>query len=119
VTTRLKGECQDCGSILITSGLWRLSENEKFVKCLPHERDSAEWSFGNPLTFNDPLVADYGRTRFNSQEGAFDGQFTQRFKLLKNKRWFYRQSQVDLAVVAVVTITHALSLERWRRLEDN
>ena len=113
----LKGECDECGSILMTSRLWRLSRNNKFVKCLPHEREQAEWNFGNPLTFNDPLAREYGRSRFNGQEGAFGSQFTQRFKLLKDKRWFYRQSQVDLEVAAIVTITHALSLERWRRMK--
>jgi hypothetical protein len=115
-TARLKGECGKCGSILITSGLWRLSKNEKFVKCLPSERRSkAEFDFGNPLTFHDELAREYGRQRFNGQEGAFGSQFTQRWKLLKSKRWFYRQTQVNLEVAAVVTITHALSLERWRR----
>jgi hypothetical protein len=114
---RAKGECPSCNSsALITSGLWRLSGDEKFVRCLPHERDAGEMEFGNPLTFNDSLAAEYGRRRFNGQEGAFGSQFTQRFKLLKSKRWFYRQSQVDLEVAAVVTITHALSLERWRRM---
>ena len=113
---RLKGECPNCGSVLITSGLWRLSQNEKFVRCLPSERSEGEFDFGNPLTFNDPLATEYGRGRFDGQEGAFGSQFTQRFKLLKSKRWFYRQSQVDLEVAAVVTITHALSLERWRRM---
>lgn len=112
---RLKGECAECGSILITSGMWRLSQNEKFVKCLPSERGEAEFDFGNPLTFNDALAKEYGCQRFNGQEGAFGSQFTQRWKLLKSKRWFYRQTQVDLEVAAVVTITHALSLERWRR----
>jgi hypothetical protein len=112
---RLKGECSKCGNVLITSGLWRLSQNEKFVKCLPSERADAEFVFGNPLTFHDTLAKEYGRQRFNGQEGAFGSQFTQRWKLLKSKRWFYRQSQVDLEVAAVMTITHALSLERWRR----
>ncbi len=94
---RLKGECAKCKSILITSGLWRLSGNEKFVKCLPEERSSAaEFDFGNPLTFNDDLAREYGRQRFNGQEGAFGSQFTQRWKLLKSKRWFYRQTQVNL-----------------------
>jgi len=114
-TARLKGECAGCGSILITSGLWRLAGNEKFVRCLPTERGGADLDFGNPLTFHDPLAKEYGRQRFNGQEGAFGSQFTQRWKLLKSKRWFYRQTQVDLEVAAVVTITHALSLERWRR----
>ena len=112
---RVKGECSECGSILITSGLWRLSKNEKFVRCLPSERGDADLDFGNPLTFNDGLAQEYGRQRFNGQEGAFGSQFTQRWKLLKSKRWFYRQTQVNLEVAAVVTITHALSLERWRR----
>lgn len=116
---RAKGECPTCkSSALITSGLWRLSGDEKFVRCLPHERDAGELEFGNPLTFNDSLAAEYGRRRFNGQEGAFGSQFTQRFKLLKSKRWFYRQSQVDLEVAAVITITHALSLERWRRMGE-
>jgi hypothetical protein len=112
---RVKGECAECGSVLITSGLWRLSKNEKFVRCRPSERGAADFDFGNPLTFNDPLSKEYGLARFNGQEGAFGSQFTQRWKLLKSKRWFYRQTQVDLEVAAVVTITHALSLERWRR----
>jgi hypothetical protein len=111
---RLKGECVECGSVLITSGLWRLARNEKFVKCLPGERGDAELDFGNPLTFHDTLAKEYGRQRFNGQEGAFGSQFTQRWRLLEGKRWFYRQTQVNLEVAAVVTITHALSLERWR-----
>jgi hypothetical protein len=117
-TARLKGECPECRSVTITSGLWMQTENAsgKFLQCLPHERARVEWDVGNPLTFNDPLSKAYGQSRFNGQEGAFGSQFTQRFGLLKNKRWFYRQSQVDLEVAAVVTITHALSLERWRRM---
>ena len=116
---RVKGECAKCGSILITSGLWRLVGNEKFVKCLPSDRSSeGEFDFGNPLTFHDMLAKEYGCQRFNGQEGAFGSQFTQRWKLLKSKRWFYRQTQVDLEVAAVVTITHALSLERWRRMGE-
>ena len=115
---RLKGECPTCKSILITSGLWRLSGNEKFVRCTSEWKHEADLAFGNPLSFNDSLSAEYGRRRFNGQEGAFGSQFTQRFKLLKSKRWFYRQSQVDLEVAAVITITHALSLERWRRMGE-
>jgi hypothetical protein len=114
-TARLKGECSECGNALITSGLWRLSDNKKFFKCLSGQRDDAEWDFGNPLTFHDPLSKEYGVSRFSGQEGAFGSQFTQRFRLLKDKRWFYRQTQVNLEVAIVITITHALSLERYRR----
>lgn len=116
---RAKGECETCkSSAVITSGMWRLSKDEKFVRCTSAWKDKADLALGNPLTFNDSLAAEYGRARFNGQEGAFGSQFTQRFKLLKSKRWFYRQSQVDLEVAAVVTITHALSLERWRRMGE-
>jgi hypothetical protein len=119
-TARLKGECPECKSVTITSGLWMQTEHasRKFLQCLPHDRARVEWDIGNPLTFNDSLSKAYGVGRFNGQEGAFGSQFTQRFGLLKNKRWFYRQSQVDLEVAAVVTITHALSLERWRRMGE-
>ncbi len=119
-TARLKGECPKCKSVTITSGLWMQTDNasSKFQQCLPHDRARVEWDVGNPLTFNDPLSKAYGVARFNGQEGAFGSQFTQRFGLLKSKRWFYRQSQVDLEVAAVVTITHALSLERWRRMGE-
>jgi hypothetical protein len=115
---RLKGECGACGNVLITSGRWRLSGNEEFVKCLPSRREEAVFDFGNPLTFHDSLSAEYGRGRFNGQEGAFGSQFTQRWKLLKSKRWFYRQTQVNLEVAAIVTITHALSLMRWERMSE-
>jgi hypothetical protein len=119
-TARLKGECKKCKGIVLTSGEWRRhkSEDRTLVKCLSHEHEAIEWDIGNPLTFNDPLARQYGHGRFHSQEGAFGSQFTQRFKLLKSKRWFYRQSQVDLDVAAVITITHALSLERWRRMGE-
>lgn len=114
-TARLKGECSECGNVLITSGLWLLSDNKKFVKRLSGQQDQAEWDFGNPLTFHDPLSKEYGVSRFSGQEGAFASQFTQRFRLLKDKRWFYRQTQVNLEVATVITITHALSLEGYRR----
>lgn len=116
----LKGECPQCESVIITSGLWMQTDNRsgKFQQCLPQDKGKVEWDIGNPLTFDDRLSAQYGKARFSGQEGAFGSQFTQRFGLVKNKRWFYRQSQVDFEVSAVITITHALSLERWRRMGE-
>jgi hypothetical protein len=115
---RVKGECKTCGSVTLTSGWWRLANNgEKWVKCLSGDRHMAAWELGNPLTYNDMQAGSYGQPRYPLQEGQFGSQFSTRYKLLRGKRWFYRQSQVDLEVAAVITITHALSLERHRRMQ--
>jgi len=115
VVARLKGECDNCGAITITSGRWRKARNpERFVE-LDKGETGADWTFGNPLTFHDELAKDYGQPRFNSQEGFFGSQMTQRFQLLKGKRWFYRRSQVELEVAMVVAITHALTLHYHRK----
>jgi hypothetical protein len=90
----------------------------RFVRCRPGEHEHADWTFGNPLTFHDELAEAYGVPRYNSQEGMFGSQFTQRFSLLKNKRWFRRQTQVELEVSMVISITHALSIERYRRMAN-
>lgn len=117
-----QGECDHgCGSIRIQAGLWRrtqLRANKKqtYVRIMPGEQDLADWAFGNPLTYHDPVAGAYGKPRFPGQEGAFGSQFTQRFELLKGKRWFRRQTQVELETSMVICITHALSLERYRRM---
>lgn len=132
--TRVQGECRTCGSVTLTSGSWRVAKNPKqFVRfaadldkdgvadtgAAAGARDKPDLALGNPLTFNDKLAKQYGSPRFHGQEGVFGSQLTQRFQLLKGKRWFYRQSQVDLEVAMVITITHALRLERWRRMHAN
>ena len=119
----MQGECDHgCGSVRIQAGRWRRAKlggkAEGYVRAMPGEQDLADWSFGNPLTYNDPVGRRYGRPRFPGQEGAFGSQFTQRFELLKGKRWFRRQSQVELETSMVICITHALSLERYRRMDS-
>ena len=115
-----QGECDHgCGSIRIQAGLWRLTQlrgkTETFVRVMPGEQDLADWQFGNPLTYHDPVAAAYGKPRFAGQEGAFGSQFTQRFELLKGKRWIRDDDQVELETSIVVCLTHVLSLERYRR----
>jgi hypothetical protein len=117
----VQGECDHgCGSIRIQAGLWRLAQlrtNQRtFVRIMPGEQDLADSAFGNPLTYNDPMASAYGSPRFSGQEDAFGSQFTQRFELMKGKRWFRRQAQVELEKSMVICITHALSLERYRRM---
>lgn len=114
--TRVKGECKTCGSITVTSGAWRSNGNsDGWVKVGHNDKHRGALEVGNALTFNDTQASQFGSPRMNSQEGLFGSQFAQRFNLLRGKRWFYRQTQAQLDVAAVVTITHALSLERHRR----
>jgi hypothetical protein len=118
VTVRTEGECSTCGSITITPGLWRYghaSNNEKkLVRLQPGEEGTADWSFGNPLTFNDRVAAVYGRKRFAHNEG-FHGQLTQRFQLYKGKRWFRRASQARTDQAIVFSIIHAIAMEQRDR----
>ena len=98
---RTEGECKNCGSITITSGKWRLSDNPKrFVRCLPDEESKVDWLFGNPLTFNNRIAAKFGRNRFGHGEG-FHGHLVTRFGLLKGKSWYRRREQAQLDFLMV------------------
>ncbi len=68
------------------------------------------------MTFHDEVAAGYGVPRYNAQEGMFGSQLTTRFNLLKGKRWFRRQAQVEMEVSMVISITHVLSIEFYRRM---
>ena len=117
-TVRTEGECVNCGSISITAGLWRRGNTalnaRQFVRCQPGEEAQADWSFGNFLTFNDPIAAEYGRKRFAHNEG-FHGHITQRFQLFKGKRWFRRTAQARTDRALVSSITHSLAMEQRTR----
>ncbi len=112
---RVEGECKSCGSITVTSGKWRLTESPKrFVRCLPGEEDKADWLFGNPLTFNSPIAAKFGRNRFGHGEG-FHGHLVTRFGLLKGKSWYRRREQAQLDFLMVFCSMHALAMEQRKR----
>jgi hypothetical protein len=112
---RVEGECKTCGSITITSGKWRAAQNpRRFVRCGPGEEDQADWSFGNPLTFNDPESKAFGRARFGHGEG-FHGHLLNRFGLLKHKAWYRRREEAQLDLLMVFCSMHALALEQRRR----
>lgn len=115
---RLKGECATCGSVLITSGYG----DSPGIESSSNARRASELK---PSSTSATRSRSTTRSRRSTGEAASTDKrehsaasFTQRWKLLKNKRWFYRQSQVNLEVSAIVTITHALSLEQWRRTSD-
>jgi hypothetical protein len=115
VVSRVEGECKTCGTITITSGRWRAAQNpRRFVRCQPGEEHEADWLFGNPLTFNDKLSAQFGRNRFGHGEG-FHGHLQTRFGLLKNKAWYRRREQAQLDFLMVFCGMHALAMEQRRR----
>lgn len=116
VISRVEGECKNtCGRITITSGRWRVAEHPlRFVRCLPGEEHEADWSFGNPLTFHDPLARQYGKNRFGHGEG-FHGHLQTRFGLLKHKAWYSRREQAELDFLIVFSAMHALAIEQRAR----
>jgi hypothetical protein len=112
---RTEGQCSTCGSITITSGKWRAARNPRsFVRCLPEEEAQADWSFGNPFTFNDPLAKKFGRNRFGHGEG-FHGHLQTRFGLLKHRAWYRRREQAQLDFLIVFCGMHALAMEQRKR----
>lgn len=114
---RVEGECKNCGSITITSGNWRAAQNPRhFVRCLPGEDKAtcADWSFGNPLTFNDKQSKAFGRARFGHGEG-FHGHLLKRFGLLKHKAWYRRREEAQLDFLMVFCSMHALAIEQRER----
>jgi len=113
---RTEGQCKTCGSITITSGKWKTATNpRRFVRCLPGGEDQADWSFGNPLTFNDARARKFGTARFGHGEG-FHGTLVTRFGLLKHKAWYRRREQAQRDFLMVFCGMHALAIEQRARL---
>jgi hypothetical protein len=111
----LEGSCPNCGSVSLTAGQWRLFNNKKAVaRALPDEQDKRDWRIGNPLTFHDPLSAQYGSARFGQNEG-FHGALVTRFGLLRGKSWYRDSRAAERDVFQVFSIMHALAMEQRRR----
>jgi hypothetical protein len=120
---RTVGDCDGCGHISITSGGWRKVQNvggrngqTGFARVLPGEEDQADFSFGNPLTFNDPLAEIYGNKRFSHNEGL-NAALSDRFRFNRHIRWFRRRDQVDTDAFLIYTIMHSLAMEQRRRAQ--
>jgi Transposase DDE domain len=112
---RVEGDCKTCGSITITSGLWRVAQNpRRFTRCKPGEADQADWLFGNPFTFNNKQAKAFGSARFGHGEG-FHGHLLTRFGLLKHKAWYRRRKEAQLDFLMVFCSMHALAIEQRKR----
>jgi len=112
VAVGTEGRCSNCGPLSITAGQYRYSRLG-YVPIRPDELDRADWSFGNPFTFNDPLAKIYGEKRFGHGEGMH-GALERRFGLISDKRDFSCADEARLEVAMVFSIVHALAMERMR-----
>lgn len=120
VQVRVEGACLNCGSITITSGRWRLAQKttkhpERYVEVDPsNDKEEPDYLFGNPLTFDSPLAAEFGKKRFGHCEGFF-GTLSNRWGLNKGKRWFRSIDDARADVGMIFSIIHVLSMEQRRR----
>jgi hypothetical protein len=112
---RVEGACAKCGSITITSGMWRLAKNPaRWVRVDPSNPDEEpDYLFGNPFTFDDPLANQFGSRRFGHCEGMF-GVLWKRWRL-GEKRWFRTVHQARAEVGMVFSIIHVVTMEQRRR----
>jgi hypothetical protein len=114
---RSEGKCPKCGSISIRSGDWRLTDDH-FTRCSPSELVAKrDWAFGNPLTFDDPNSQAYGNARFGHNEGLH-GTLSNRFALIRNKRWFRKLAQAQTETAMTFALVQALALEQRRRAKE-
>jgi hypothetical protein len=112
---RVEGKCPNCGPVSIKSGDWRFTQDNRFVRCHPNEKDEdRDWALGNPLTFNDLNATEYGKDRFGHNEGLH-GALVTRFQLTKGKRWFRRMTQARIETAMTFAIMHAVAIEQRRR----
>lgn len=116
---RTEGRCPSCGSINVTSGQWYLAHisatgQSGFRRAQTGDEDRIDWTFGNPLTYNDPLSRIYGSGRFGHQEG-FHGHLVTRFGLLREKGWYRSKAQAELDVVITFCVIHLVAMEQRRR----
>ncbi|MGD0165914.1 MAG: hypothetical protein ABSC51_01295 [Gaiellaceae bacterium] len=113
---RSEGKCPKCGSISVRSGDWRLTDH--FVRCSPDELlGKRDWAFGNPLTFFDRNSKAYGNARFGHNEGLH-GTLSNRFALIRNKRWFRKLAQAQIETAMTFALIQALALEQRRRAKE-
>jgi hypothetical protein len=118
---RVEGQCDNCGPISITSGNWCDGQEMlpdgtsrlRFVRRDPRETRELDLTFGNPLTFNDPLAHKYGNQRWGQE--AFNSTLTTRFAVLRPHNWYRTLSEADLALKMIFCLVHFIAIEQRRR----
>jgi hypothetical protein len=121
---KVEGQCDTCKPISIVSGNYYVVRDPasddplRQNRLTPTEKTTpskdVDFLFGNPLTFNDAVSAEYGRGRWSYNEG-FYGQLVSRFQLLKGKRWIRFADQARLEASMTFAVMHAVTLEERAR----
>lgn len=105
---------QNCGSVTLTAGLYRLANKDTVVRARPDEQHEVDWTIGNFMTFDDPEYAKkFGLLRRSLQEGFFGSQLSNRLGALA-KRWIRRKAQAELDIAISLSILHAAKLAHRR-----
>jgi hypothetical protein len=114
---RIVGECRNCGSICITRGQYRKGLNpNRYVRMQPGDPpESADWLFGNPLTYNDKLSRIYGKGRFGHNEG-YNSSLANRFQICADAaRRITSLTQAQIEAYGVAVAQHAIAMN-YRRM---
>lgn len=115
--SRVIGRCQPCGSVSLTMGQWRDVQNpSKYQRVNFVNRERADLSVGNVLTYHDARSQVLGRLRFYHQEGLF-GAIVRRFKYLV-ARDFRDPDEFELGLLIIFCFAHVLTHEFFRRKRE-
>ncbi|HJQ49202.1 MAG TPA: hypothetical protein VJ838_01660 [Gaiellaceae bacterium] len=117
VACRVYGSCEKCGSVSITSGRYRLSQNpKKYLKVDPKNKDETpDYRLGNGLTYDSKMSAAYGSERWSRGEGL-NSVMASRFGLTTGKRRYKTIQDARADVAASYALMHLLTMMQ-RKLE--
>ncbi len=117
-TARVVCSCETCGTVSLKSGDWRQVQNpDGYVRVTDKDNavaEDADFAFGNPLSYDDPKAALYGRNRYAQGEGLH-GHATTRFNVFKDRAYVKRTNQARLDALLPYCLMHALAMETRRQ----
>jgi hypothetical protein len=111
---RVLGDCENCGSISISSDQWRLRSGLWRKRDPSNPRDVPDLLMGNPLTFNSALSYEYAKRRFSVNEG-FYSVLSNRFGVNRGRRRVKRVEEAELQFAMACCLLHAIAHEGRRR----
>lgn len=116
LTIRVEGDCRGtanrpgCGSVTVTVGEWRAGQKKKFWKIDRQKQDAEpDMSFGNGLTYHDPLAKLYGKRRFGAGEALME-QLDERWNVTGERKGLTTGRQVVWELLVVALAGHAAGM---------